>query len=125
MKRATIILTCVLATVTVAAQKPNFTINGISVPKHTKNGTVIRLSDEQTMDSVASGVVRKGKFTIEGYTDTVFVGWISGTNNIQLPIVVEPGMSATLDTRNYIIGGTPLNDQMNRFVHGYQFLVEG
>lgn len=121
MKKATIILTCVLATVTVAAQKPNFTINGISVPKHTKNGTIIRLSDEQTMDSVASGVVRKGKFTIEGYTDTVFVGWISGTNNIRLPIVVEPGMNATLDARNYIIEGTPLNDQMNRFVHGYQY----
>ena len=34
---------CVLATLTVAAQKPNFTINGISVPKHTKNGTIIRL----------------------------------------------------------------------------------
>ena len=66
MKKVIVMLACVLATVTVAAQKHNFTINGISVPKHTKNGTIIRLSDEQTMDSVASGVVHKGKFTIEG-----------------------------------------------------------
>ena len=108
-----------LAMITASAQEANFTIEGKKLPRQCKNGTTIYLLDRQTWDSIGSATVSKGKFSIEGHTDTVFMGWITDRRHLYFPVVVEPGKTVSLNARDFIIEGSPLNDQLNRYVNGY------
>lgn len=121
MKKNIILLVSVLATTIAAAQEHNFTINGTNLPRKIRNGRTIVLCDIQNNDSIGSGIIKKGKFTINGYTDTVFIGYITDRKQLFIPIAIEPDMTATIDIRDYVIGGSPLNDQLNRYVHGYMY----
>ena len=121
MKKTIIILACMLATAMATAQEHNFTINGTNLPRKIKNGKTIVLCDIQNNDSVGSGIIKKGNFTINGNTDTVFMGYITDRHQLFIPITIEPYMTASIDVRNYVVGGSPLNDQLNRYVHGYMY----
>ena len=119
IKTIAALLAVLTLAVSATAQQANYIINGKNLPRQTKNGTVVRLLDRQTWDSIGCATVSKGKFTIEGKTDTVVMGWITDSRHLYFPVVIEPGMNVTLDARNYSISGSPLNDQLCRYTSGY------
>lgn len=103
-----------------SAQQTNYTIKGVKLPRQTKNGTVVKLLDRQMWDSICCATVQKGKFTIKGYTDTIFMGWITDASNFYFPIVIEPDMTVELNVGKSMLKGSPLNDQLNRYINGYK-----
>lgn len=115
-----LLTTILLCTVAITfAQEANFAVKGMKLPKQTKNGTVVKLFDRQTWDSIGCAIVNKGEFVITGHTDSVFMGWVTDSRYLYCPVVVEPNMSITLNARYFTISGSPLNDQLNRYFKGY------
>ncbi len=116
-----VVLLAMLAFAVSAAAQPNFKIKGVKLPSGTKNGTTVKLLNHHTWDSVGSATVRRGKFVIEGYTDTVFMGWITDNRHLYSPVVVEPGMSVKLNANANSLSGSPLNAQLNRHTRGHDY----
>lgn len=119
MKKALLTTIFLCAVAIASAQEVNFTIKGKKLPKQTKNGTVVKLFDRQTWDSIGCAVVSKGKFVITGHTDSVFMGWVTDSRHLYCPVVVEPNMTVTLNASDFEISSSPLNDQLNRYFEGY------
>ncbi len=119
--KALVVLLAVLAFAVSAAAQPNFKIKGVKLPSGTKNGTTVRLLNHHTWDSVGSATVRRGKFVIEGHTDTVFMGWLTDNRHLYSPVVVEPGMSVKLNANANSLSGSPLNAQLNRHTRGHDY----
>ena len=124
MPKTLVVLLAVLAFAVSAAAQPNFKIKGVKLPSGTKNGTTVKLLNHHTWDSVGSATVRRGKFVIEGHTDTVFMGWLTDSRHFHSPVVVEPGMSVKLNARANSLSGSPLNAQLNRHTRGLDYYVD-
>lgn len=119
MKKAILTTMLLCAVAITSAQEVNFTIKGIKLPRQTTNGTVVKLLDRQTWDSIGCAVVSKGEFVITGHTDSVFMGWVTDSRHLYCPVVVEPNMTVTLNAHDFTISGSPLNNQLSRYLEGY------
>lgn len=93
---------------------PSYTIEGI-VTDSTLNGHMVYLTDMASHEAIDSEIITDNKFSFTGKADTAFVGLLQ-VRPYRAAIIVENGkIHAELGKENKI-SGTPLNDDLTRFL---------
>ena len=111
MKRITLVMLSMLLTLTVSCQNASnqFTISGTTFD-NTK-----RVHLRMVGNTLCKAKVRDGKFAMTGSVDSICIAYFSEDDYIGLPLVLEPGISVTIDEPRNLVSGTALNDQLYRY----------
>ena len=97
----------------------NWHINGI-VSDENHFGDTVWMVHPAEWTGIDTARVKWKRFELYGRSDSVFVALVYDQNNFKLPVVVEPGMDVVLDIRKNRVSGSPLNEQMYRFIEPYE-----
>lgn len=105
-------MVCLLALVS-CHNEHSFRIEGVA--EGVEDGTMVRLrrdngSNWETFDST---VVTDGKFVFEGQVDPDFMASVE-TESERAYVMVEPG-KISVDIKNRVVGGTELNEKLQKF----------
>lgn len=100
----------------------SFKIEGVA--EGAEDGTMVRLrrDDGALWVTIDSTVVVDGKFAFEGQVDPEFMASIE-TETDRAYVVLEPG-KISVDIKNRVVGGTPLNDRLQKFYEDGKRLLE-
>lgn len=115
-KKCFIGIALLLAAVCGWAQENNYSITVENLPLEMEDGTKVTLLNWQLYEDIDTAMVADWEVRFTGHTDTTFVGWITNSHSIYLPVVVEPGMDFTIDFSDFTVSGSHLNVQLYRFV---------
>ena len=111
MKKITLILLSTLLTFTVSCQNASnqFTISGTAFD----NTKRVRLRMDG--NTLCKAKVQDGRFVLTGNVDSVCIAYFSEDYYVGLPVVLEPGISVTIDEPRNLVSGTALNNQLYRY----------
>lgn len=104
-----------IATTIISCNAPStYTIEGV-VTDSILNGHMIYLTDMASQEAIDSKIITDSKFSFTGKVDTPFVG-ILQVRPYREVVIVEGGKIKVKFGSNSKISGTPLNDEMARFI---------
>ena len=116
MNKSLLIAVLLAACGVAAAQEKNFSISVENLPLDIEEETVFKFFNKQAWAVIDSAKVSDWAISLSGHTDTTFIGWITNSHGIGLPVVVEPNMELAIDYDDFTVTGSAINKQLYRFM---------
>ena len=116
MNKSLLIAVLLAACGVAAAQEKNFSISVENLPLDIEEETVFKFFNKQAWAIIDSAKVSDWEISFSGHTDTTFIGWITNSHGIGLPVVVEPNMELAIDYGDFTVTGSAINKQLYRFM---------